>query len=86
MQIFMPKAYSTGVGAGLNTQAGNASLLITGVNLIWSPNQMWSTGIELDYLHLTQSIQNPDAAFVAAGMPGLKGDGVAVSFRLDRHL
>jgi Porin subfamily len=86
MQIFMPKAYSTGVGADLNTQAGNASLLITGVNLIWSPNQMWSTGIELDYLHLTQSIQNPDAAFVAAGMPGLKGDGVAVSFRLDRHL
>jgi hypothetical protein len=84
MQISMPKAYSTGVGAGLNTQAGNAHLLVTGVNLIWSPNQLWDIGVELDYLHLTQSIQNPDAAFVAAGMPGLKGDALTAIVRLDR--
>jgi len=85
MQVIMPKAYSNGSGAGLNTQEGNAHLLVAGANLIWAPSRLWDIGVEVDYLRLAQSIQNPDAAFVAAGMPGLKGDVWSVAARLQRR-
>jgi hypothetical protein len=84
MQIFMPKALSTGVGAGLNTQAGNANVFVGGANLIWSPAKGWDIGAELDYMYMAQGIQNPDAAFVAAGSPGLKGDAATLILRLNR--
>jgi len=84
MQIVMPKAYSNGVGAGLNTQEGNANVFVTGANLIWSPSRGWDIGLELDYMRLDQTIQNPDAAFIAAGSPGLTGDAISVILRFNR--
>jgi hypothetical protein len=86
MQLFMPTAYSNGVAAGLNTQEGNARLFGAGINLIWSPgaSRNLDIGIELDYVNLVQSIQNPSAAFIAAGQPGLKGDALTAIFRINR--
>lgn len=84
MQLFMPTARSNGVGAGLNTQEGNANIFLPGINLIWSPAKQWDIGIEVDYISVNQKIQNPSAAFVAAGQPGLKGNAVSWITRLNR--
>jgi hypothetical protein len=84
LQTYVPTAYASGASTGLNTQAGNVHLLVTGANLIWSPLKNLDIGVELDYLHLTQSIQNPDSAYTAAGMPGLNGDALTLIGRVSR--
>ena len=70
--------------AGLNTQWGRGESLQAAANLIWSPVKNFDIGLEAEYLHLTSKLQNPSAAFVAAGAPGLTEDGFNTHLRLER--
>ena len=78
-QIIEPTANVT---AGL--QLGNANIFATAANLIWSPTKSFDIGVEVAYMRLDQSLQNPGAAFVAAGSPGLTTDGFIGKLRLER--
>ncbi|HVB89314.1 MAG TPA: porin [Beijerinckiaceae bacterium] len=66
-------------------QLGNASLYEVGGNLIWAPTKNFNIGVEIDYVHLQQTLQNPTAAFVAAGQPGLSGNNWSGKLRLERE-
>ena len=70
--------------AGLNTQWGQGDVFAAAANIIWSPVKNFDIGLETEYLHLTSKLQNPSAAFVSAGMPGLTEDGFNTHLRLER--
>ena len=53
-------------------------------NLIYSPVKDMDIGLELQYASLKNTMQNPTAAFVAAGQPGLSSNNVTVKFRAER--
>ena len=83
LEVFSPTAAPS---AGV--QEGNAKVFDTGGNLIWSPAKNFDIGVELDYIHLTQTIQNSNlagAGWNAAGRPGLNEDGVSGILRLERQ-
>jgi hypothetical protein len=84
-QITPPTAGANGTGAGLNTQWGRGNLFVAVANLIWSPTKNFDIGIEAEYLNLTSKLQNPSAAFLTAGQPGLKEDGFVYHLRLERQ-
>ncbi|HUZ67584.1 MAG TPA: hypothetical protein VMU56_07970, partial [Beijerinckiaceae bacterium] len=71
--------------ATVGLQLGNANLYELGSNLIWAPTKNFNIGVEIDYLHLSQTLQNPTAAFVAAGEPGLSGNNWSGKLRLERE-
>ena len=66
------------------TTLGAATIWGVQGNLIWSPVKAFDIGVELQYGQIKQSIQNPAAAFVAAGQPGLSDNNMGVKLRLDR--
>jgi hypothetical protein len=70
--------------ASAGVQEGNANVFDTGANLIWSPTKSFDIGVELDYLHLDQTIQNSTAAFLKAGSPGLSENGLSGILRISR--
>ncbi|HVB89313.1 MAG TPA: porin [Beijerinckiaceae bacterium] len=70
--------------AAVLSQLGNADIYAFAGNLIWSPTKNFDIGVELAYLHLNQSIQNPSAGFVAAGSPGLHEGNWTGKLRLER--
>ena len=74
--------------ASAGVQQGNASVVDTGGNLIWSPTRNFDIGVELDYMHLSQTVQNPalaGAGWNAAGRPGLTSSGFMGTLRLERE-
>ena len=80
------QAPQAAASAGL--QEGNANVFDTGANLIWSPAKSFDIGVELDYEHLSQNLQNRNlggAGWVAAGYPGLKSSGLMGTLRLERE-
>jgi Porin subfamily len=83
-EIFMPRAQSNGSGAGLNTQEGNGNAFAGGADLIWSPVRNFDIGAEFAYLRMQERVQNPDAAYIAAGEPGRDESGFAGVFRIQR--
>ncbi len=73
------------VSAGYaTTTLGAATIWGVQGNLIWSPVKAFDIGVELQYGQIKQSIQNPSAAFVAAGRPGLSDNNWGGKLRLDR--
>ena len=84
MRFLPPTANANGVGAGLNTQNGSATLWQVQGNLIWSPTRQFDIGVELAYGEMKSRIQNPTAAFVAAGSPGLNNSILMSKMRLQR--
>ena len=78
--------FATGVGCGgLNTQFGRGTLFQLAGNLIWSPTKNFNIGVEAEYLNLRSKLQNPSAAFIAAGEPGLSESGMTYHLRLERE-
>jgi hypothetical protein len=71
--------------AGLNTQWGEGKLFQVSGNLIWSPTRNFNIGLDVEYLHLNSTLQNPSTAFVAAGEPGLTQSAVIYHLRLERE-
>ena len=71
--------------ASAGVQEGNANVYETGLNLIWSPVKNFDIGVEIDYEHLNQTIQNPTVAYVRNGSPGLREDGYMGTLRLERQ-
>ena len=69
---------------GLNTQLGNTSIWATKANLIYSPTKDFDVGVEAGYGQINTTIQNPTAAFVAAGSPGLKEGNWTTKLRVQR--
>ncbi len=53
--------------------------------LIFSPAKDFDIGLELQYLNMTNKVQNPNAAFVLAGQPGLKEAGWSSKLRVERN-
>jgi Porin subfamily len=84
-QLAPPTAFSANAGTGLNTQLGRAALWQTKANLIWSPIPDFDIGLELALGRISQSIQNPSSAFVAAGSPGLVENQWAGEMRVERY-
>ena len=60
--------------SALNTQWGRGDLLQLAANLIWSPTKNFDIGLDVEYLHLDSTLQNPSASYIAAGKPGLHPD------------
>jgi hypothetical protein len=66
------------------TQWGKGRLWALTHGLIFSPAKDLDIGLELQYLNLRNDIQNPSAAFVTAGSPGLKESGWSSKLRVER--
>ena len=80
--------YSTptavGAGAILNTQLGDVTVWATKGNLIFSPVKDLDIGVEVGYGRDKATIQNPTAAFLAAGSPGLSNGNWTSKLRVQR--
>jgi cytochrome c-type biogenesis protein CcmH len=63
---------------------GSGKLWEVSGNLIYSPVKDLDIGLELQYANLKNKMQNPTAAFVAAGQPGLSVNNYTVRFRAER--
>jgi hypothetical protein len=79
-EIYVPTA-----AASAGVQIGGAKMFDAGANLIWSPTKNFDIGVEIDYMHLKNSIQNPTVAFVRAGEPGLAPSNWMSTLRLERQ-
>jgi hypothetical protein len=66
------------------TQWGKGRLWAVTHGLIFSPAKDFDIGLELQYLNLSNSIQNASAAYLAAGQPGLKDSGWSTKLRVER--
>ena len=66
-----------------STWGGGKLWEVTG-GVIYSPVKDLDIGLELQYANLKNTMQNPTAAFVAAGQPGLSVNNVTVKFRAER--
>jgi hypothetical protein len=53
-------------------------------SLIYSPVSNLDIGFEVQYANLKNKIQNPAAAFVAAGSPGLNESNFTTKLRVER--
>lgn len=82
LQLTPPTAFNP-VG-GLNTQLGKSSIWAVKGNIIYSPVKEFDVGVEAGYGQMRLSIQNPTAAFIAAGSPGLKEGNWTGKFRVSR--
>ena len=83
-RIMPSRAFANGTGAGLNTQLGTGSVYGLEANIIWSPVKAFDIGFDVEYGQERSRIQNPDAAFIAAGQPGLRESNVVAEFRVQR--
>ena len=72
------------VAAANGTAVGNVTNWDVKGNLIWSPVERFDIGVELAYAQNKISIQNPSAAYVAAGMPGLSNNNWSGKLRVER--
>lgn len=66
------------------TEWGKGRLWEAAGSLIFSPVRDFDIGLEVQYLNLKNSIQNPSTAFVAAGSPGLSESGISTKLRVER--
>jgi hypothetical protein len=66
------------------TQWGKGRLWEATGSLIFSPAKDFDIGLELQYINLKNNIQNPSAAFLAAGSPGLSESGWSSKIRVER--
>ena len=77
--------YSVPTAAAVTgTQLGSSTIWGAMGNLIWSPVPRFDIGVELAYYQNKLSIQNPSAAFVLAGQPGLSNNNWSGKLRLER--
>ena len=53
--------------------------------LIFSPAKDFDIGLELQYINMKNNVQNANAAFVAAGSPGLSESGWSSKLRVERN-
>ena len=70
--------------AAAGTQWGNAKYWTVGGSLVYSPVKDLDIGLEMQYANLKSNLQNPTAAFVAAGSPGLSVNNVTTKLRIER--
>ena len=70
--------------ATAGTQWGKGQLTAVAGSLIYSPVKDLDIGLEMQYGTLKNKIQNPTAAFVAAGQPGLSENNITTKLRVER--
>ncbi len=70
--------------AGSTTTWGKGQLQVYTASLIYSPVSNLDIGFEVQYANLKNKIQNPAAAFVAAGSPGLNESNFTTKLRVER--
>lgn len=66
-------------------QWGKASVVTLSGSIIYSPVRDFDIGLELAYANMTNKVQNPSAAFLLAGSPGLKDSNFTLKLRVDRQ-
>ena len=66
------------------TQWGKGKLYDLTGSIIYSPVKDFDIGLELQYANLKNNIQNPTAAFVTAGSPGLSVNNISTKLRVGR--
>jgi hypothetical protein len=67
-----------------NTAWGRGSLQLYTASLVYSPVRNLDIGLETQYANLSNRLQNPTAAFVAAGSPGLNESNWTTKLRVER--
>jgi hypothetical protein len=66
------------------TTWGKGKLWEVAGSIIYSPVKDLDIGLELQYANLKNKMQNPAAAFVAAGQPGLSVNNITTKMRVER--
>jgi hypothetical protein len=66
------------------TQWGKGKLWEVAGSIIYSPVKDLDIGLELQYANLKNKMQNPTAAFLAAGQPGLSVNNITTKMRVER--
>ncbi len=69
----------------LANQWGKGRVFEVQHSLIFSPVKDLDIGLELQYVNLKNNVQNANAAFVAAGSPGLSESGWSSKLRVERN-
>ena len=77
--------YTTPTASGAaNTQLGTVKIWATKAFVVYSPVKDFDIGVEVGYGRDNVTIQNPTAAFLAAGSPGLKDSNYTTRLRVIR--
>ena len=66
------------------TTWGKGKLWEVAGSIIYSPVKDLDVGLELQYANLKSKMQNPTAAFIAAGQPGLNVSNITTKLRVER--
>ena len=66
------------------SQWGKGKLWEVAGSIIYSPVANLDIGLELQYANLKNKMQNPTAAFLAAGQPGLSVNNITTKMRVER--
>ena len=69
----------------LTSAWGKGKLWEVGANIIYSPVKDFDIGLELLYANMKNKVQNPTAAFLAAGSPGLSENVITTKLRIERQ-
>ena len=85
VEINPPTVSATANGGGAAAmQWGKGRTWEVRGSLIYSPAKNFDIGLEVQYMNMKNNVQNPTAAFIAAGSPGLSRDGVTTHLRIER--
>ena len=76
---FTPPTVTTGA-----TTWGKGKVWEVAGSLIYSPASNFDIGLELQYIKVSNTLQNPTVAFVNAGSPGLKEGNYTTKLRIER--
>jgi len=66
------------------TTWGKGKLMEVAGSIVYSPASNFDIGLEVQYANLKNAMQNPTAAFVAAGSPGLSVSNYTTKLRIER--
>ncbi len=69
----------------LTSAWGKGKFWEVGANIIYSPVKDFDIGLEVLYANLKNKVQNPTAAFLAAGSPGLSENVITTKLRIERQ-
>ena len=70
--------------SNISTTWGKGKLWEVAGSIIYSPVANLDIGLELQYANLKNKMQNPTAAFLAAGQPGLSVNNITTKMRVER--
>ena len=70
--------------SAIATTWGKGKLWEVAGSIIYSTVKDLDVGLELQYANLKSKMQNPTAAFIAAGQPGLSVNNITTKMRVER--